>query len=178
MSTNRVVITGNLGADPELRKTQSGTGVLAVNDRRKDPKTGEWGDAVNWVGVTMFGARAEAVANYLHKGSKIGVDGKLRYSEWERDGQKRSTLEVVADDIELLSPRQEAQVGAYGAQQRQAGGYGYGGGNAPQNAPQPQGGYGYGQQQAYQPLNQPPAMQADTSVYESTSDIYSDDIPF
>ena len=112
------------------------------------------------------------MANYLHKGSKIGVDGKLRYSEWERDGQKRSTLEVVADDIELLSPRQDAQSGGYGAQQRQAGGYGYGGGNAPQNAPQqPQGGYGYGQQQAYQPLNQPPAMQADTSVYD-------DDIPF
>lgn len=176
MSINRVVITGNLGADPELRKTQSGTGVLslrlAVNDRRKNPQTGEWGDAVNWVGVTMFGTRAESVANYLHKGSKIGVDGKLRYSEWERDGQKRSTLEVVADDIELLSPRQDAQGGAYGAQQRQAGGYGYGVGNAPQNAPQqPQGGYQQAPQQYQQQAQAAPQVELVPSIYE-------EDIPF
>lgn len=109
MSINRVTITGNLGADPELRRTQSGMAILnmrvAVNDRRKNSQTGEYEDAVNWVGVVMFGTRAEAVANYLHRGSKIGVDGKLRYSEWEvKDGgQKRSKLEVIADEIELMS---------------------------------------------------------------------------
>ena len=107
MSINCVVISGNLTRDPELRTSSGGTPILnmgvAVNDRRKNPRTGEWEDHPNFVDVTMFGARAEAVSRYLSKGSKVAVSGRLRYSSWERDGQRRSKLEVVAEDIEFLS---------------------------------------------------------------------------
>ena len=109
MSINRVVISGNLTRDPELRRTQSGMAVLgfgiAVNDRRKDPQTGEWGDYANFVDCTVFGARAEALSNILSKGMKVAIEGKLRWSQWERDGQKRSKLEVIVDEIEFMSQR-------------------------------------------------------------------------
>ena len=89
MSINRVNITGNLTRDPELRATAAGTQVLsfgiAVNDRRKNPQTGEWEDYPNYVDCTMFGTRAEAVGRYISKGSKVAIEGKLRYSSWERD---------------------------------------------------------------------------------------------
>ena len=98
MSINRVIISGNLTRDPELRNTQSGMAVLsfgvAVNDRRKNPTTGEWEDYPNFVDCTMFGARANSLSQYLSKGTKVSIEGKLRWSQWERDGQKRSKLEV------------------------------------------------------------------------------------
>ena len=107
MSINRVNISGNLTRDPELRYTQGGTPILsfgvAVNDRRKNPQTGEWEDYPNFVDCAMFGARAEAVNSYLSKGSKVAVEGKLRYSSWERDGQRRSKLEVIVDELEFMS---------------------------------------------------------------------------
>lgn len=107
MSINRVVISGNLTRDPELRQTAGGLPVLgfgvAVNDRRKNQQTGEWEDYPNFVDCTMFGARAQSVMKYLGKGSKVAIDGKLRYSSWEKDGQRRSKLEVIVDDIEFLS---------------------------------------------------------------------------
>mgnify|MGYP000835608546 CR=1 FL=1 len=109
MSINRVNITGNLTRDPELRATAAGTQVLsfgiAVNDRRKNPQTGEWEDYPNYIDCTMFGTRAEAVGRYISKGSKVAIEGKLRYSSWERDGQRRSKLEVIVDEIELMSSR-------------------------------------------------------------------------
>lgn len=84
MSINRVNISGNLTRDPELRATASGTQVLsfgvAVNDRRRNPQTGEWEDYPNFVDCTMYGTRAEAVSRYLSKGSKVAIEGKLRYS--------------------------------------------------------------------------------------------------
>ena len=111
---NRVMLTGNLTRDPEIRCTQSGMTVmnfgLAVNDRRKN-QAGEWEDYANFVDCAMFGKRADAVANYLAKGKKVGIDGKLRYSTWERDGQKRSKLEVVVEDLEFLSPKEKDQGG-------------------------------------------------------------------
>ena len=107
MSINRVSISGNLTRDPEVRMTRGGTAVLsfgvAVNDRRKNPSTGEWEDYPNFVDCTMFGTRAEAVGRYLSKGSKVAVEGKLRYSSWERDGQRRSKIEVVVEEIEFMS---------------------------------------------------------------------------
>lgn len=109
MSINRVNISGNLTRDPELRMTSGGTQVLsfgvAVNDRRRNPQSGEWEDYPNFVDCTMFGARAEAVSRYLSKGSKVAIEGKLRYSSWERDGQRRSKLEVIVDDIEFMNAR-------------------------------------------------------------------------
>ena len=107
MSINRVNISGNLTRDPELRVTASGTQVLsfgvAVNDRRRNPQTGEWEDYPNFVDCTMFGTRAEAVRRYLSKGSKVAIEGKLRYSSWEKDGERRSKIGVIVDEIEFMS---------------------------------------------------------------------------
>lgn len=107
MSINRVIISGNLTRDPELRCTQSGTDVLsfgvAVNDRRKNSRTGEWEDYPNFVDCTMFGNRARSVSQYLAKGSKVAIEGKLRWSQWERDGQKHSKLSVIVDELEFMS---------------------------------------------------------------------------
>lgn len=113
MSINRVNLTGNLTREPDARCTASGMTVLtigiAVNDRRKDPQTGQWGDYPNFIDCVMFGTRAQSVSKLLHKGSKVAIDGKLRYSTWERDGQKRSKVEVIIDDLELLTPKSSQQ---------------------------------------------------------------------
>lgn len=113
MSINRVNISGNLTRDPELRATTGGTQVLsfgmAVNDRRKNQQTGEWEDYPNFVDCTMFGSRAEKISRYLTKGCKVAAEGKLRYSQWERDGQKRSKLEVIVEEIEFMSRQQAAE---------------------------------------------------------------------
>lgn len=116
MSINRVNISGNLTRDPEMRCTASGMQVLsfgvAVNDRAKNPQTGEWEDRPNFVDCTMFGARAEAVSRYISKGSKVAIEGKLRWSQWEKDGQKRSKIEVIVDEIEFMSRREDGAQGA------------------------------------------------------------------
>lgn len=114
MSINRVNITGNLTRDPELRATAGGTQILAfgvaVNDRRKNPQTGAWEDVPNFVDCIVFGQRAEAVSRFISKGSKVAIEGKLRYSSWEtKEGQRRSKLEVIVDEIDFLS-RQGQQV--------------------------------------------------------------------
>ncbi|MHB1016542.1 MAG: single-stranded DNA-binding protein [Coriobacteriia bacterium] len=119
MSINRVVISGNLTRDPELRSTGGGTSVLklgvAVNDRRKNQQTGEWEEFPNFVDVTVFGARAEALSRFLSKGSKVAIEGKLRWSQWEsQQGEKRSKLEVIADEVEFLSSR-DGGSGGYNA---------------------------------------------------------------
>ena len=107
MSINKVVITGNLTRTPELRATASGTSVLsfgvAVNDRRKNSKTGEWEDYPNFIDCTMFGTRAESVSKYIDKGSKVAIEGKLHWSQWEKDGQKRSKVDVIVENIEFMS---------------------------------------------------------------------------
>jgi len=113
MSINRVCISGNLTRDPELRSLPSGMAVLqmrmAVNDRRKNQQTGEWEDSPNYFDVVVWGARGEALSRFLTKGSKIFVEGKLRWHEWEdkTTGDKRSKIEVVADDVEFASSRSE-----------------------------------------------------------------------
>ena len=109
MSINKVILTGNLTKDPELRATPSGTSVLsfriAFNDRRKNPSSGEWEDVPNYIDCSVFGTRADSLAKYLSKGSKVGIDGKLRWSQWESEGQKRSKIDVIIDNLEFLSPR-------------------------------------------------------------------------
>lgn len=113
MSINRVNISGNLTRDPELRATAGGTQVLsfgvAVNDCRRNAQTGEWEDYPNFVDCTMFGNRAEAVGRFLAKGMKVAIEGKLHYSSWERDGQKRSKLEVIVDEIDVMVRREGQQ---------------------------------------------------------------------
>ena len=110
MSINRVCISGNLTRDPELRATSGGTSVLdfgvAVNDRRKNQQTGEWEDYPNFVDCSLFGKRAESLSKYLSKGQKVTVAGKLHYSSWEKDGQKRSKLTVLVDDVEFMSRKE------------------------------------------------------------------------
>ena len=111
MSINKAIISGNIGRDPELRQTSSGTSILnfsvAVNDRVKNQRTGEWEDRPNWIGCVLFGKRAESLGKHLAKGTKVAIEGKLRWSQWEHDGQKRSKIEVVVDEIELMSQKQQ-----------------------------------------------------------------------
>lgn len=112
---NRATITGNLTRDAELGSTASGMYVLrmrvAVNDRAKNQQTGEYEDRTNYIDCVMFGNRAQGVAPYLTKGTKVAIEGKLRWSEWEKDGQKRSKVEVAISSIEFMSraenPRQK-----------------------------------------------------------------------
>jgi single-strand DNA-binding protein len=108
-----VNISGNLTRDPELRQTQGGMAVLslgvAVNDRRKNQQTGEWEDYANFVDCTMFGPRAEKLAQHLTKGTKVAIEGKLHWSQWEKDGAKRSKLEVIVDEIEFMSRGERGQ---------------------------------------------------------------------
>lgn len=124
MSINRVCISGNLTRNSELRQRQSGGGVLtfsvAVNDRRKNAQTGEWEDYANYVDCVLFGRRAEKLQVYLAKGTKVAVEGKLRWSQWENhNGEKRSKIEVIVDEVEFLSRAEQAagnqQQQAYGA---------------------------------------------------------------
>ena len=161
MSINRVNISGNLTRDAELRTTQAGTGILAfgmaVNDRRKNPQTDEWEDVPNYIDCAIFGKRAESLAQYLVKGTKVAVEGKLRWSQWERDGQKRSKIEVIVDEIEFLSRKSDDQP-AYQAQQP---------------AYQPQ--YQQPQQSYQQPAYQQPTYSAPRPP---ASDVYDADIPF
>ena len=154
MSINRVIISGNLTRAPELRSTAGGMPVLgfgvAVNDRRKNQQTGEWEDYPNFIDCTMFGARAEALSRYLNKGTKVSIEGKLRWSQWEREGQKRSKIEVIVDELEFMSSRGDSS--SYGG--------GMGGGYS---APAPAA-------PAYAPALAP--------VVDASSSVYDEDIPF
>lgn len=104
MNINRVEISGNLTRDPELRSTASGMQVLgfgvAVNDRRKNKQTGEWEYYPNFIDCTMFGPYADSVSGRIVKGMKVFIAGRIRWSQWERDGQKRSKIEVIVEEIE------------------------------------------------------------------------------
>lgn len=115
-------MTGNLTRDPELRSTAGGMSVLkmgvAVNDRAKNQQTGEWEDRPNFIDCTMFGTRAESVSRFLSKGSKVAIEGKLRWSSWETpQGEKRSKVEVVVDEIEFMSSRDGGSGGSGGFRQ-------------------------------------------------------------
>ena len=119
MSVNQVAVTGNLTRDVELRATQGGTAVLsfgiAVNDRRKNA-SGQWEDVPNFFECVTFGNRATALADILTKGMKVAIAGKLHYSSWEKDGQKHSKVDIIANEIELMQnrkPQQEQQPQQY-----------------------------------------------------------------
>lgn len=209
MSINRVNITGNLTRDPELRSTAGGMAVLgfgvAVNDRRKNQQTGQWEDYPNFVDCTMFGNRAEALSRILRKGMKVAIEGKLRYSSWEdkNGGGRRSKIEIIPDEVELLSQNANAQQ----PQQYAPQGYQpqvYAPQQAPQQAYQPQPApqqvpQQWNAQQAYQnppaapqPRQQAPApapqyapqqtpqapQQAPQQPVQQSMDVYDDDIPF
>ena len=167
MSINRVIISGNLTRSPELKQTQGGTAVLqmgvAVNDRRKNPSTGEWEDVANFVDCVLFGTRAERVAQYLDKGTKVAIEGRLRYRAWEaQDGARRSKLEVVIDEIEFMS---RANNGQQVAQSYPQPAYVTPTVPAPAYAPAPQ-----------RPA--PPRPQAPQQQTAMAMDYYDEDVPF
>jgi single-strand DNA-binding protein len=114
-SVNRVVLLGNLTRDPELRHTQGGTAIcelrLAVNDREKG-SDGEWRDRAGYYDIIVWGKQAENCAQYLTKGRAIALDGKLRFEEWEKDGQRRSRVKIVADNVQFISDRRGQDDGA------------------------------------------------------------------
>lgn len=108
MGINKVFLSGNLTRDPELRATASGTQVLefglAVNERVRNQQTDVWEERANFFSCIVFGRRAEALSRYLAKGAKVSIEGPLRHSVWERDGAKRSKVEVIVDELEFMSP--------------------------------------------------------------------------
>jgi single-strand DNA-binding protein len=116
---NRVIITGNLTRDPELRSLPSGMSVcslrIASNTRRKDGQTGEWVDKANYFDVTIWGRQGENAAQYLSKGRPVAIDGRLEWREWQdREGNNRQSVEIVADNIQFLGGRDDAQGGGGG----------------------------------------------------------------
>ena len=109
MSINRVIFSGNIGKDAELRSTVGGTAVLnfsvAINEHVKQ-QDGSYADRANWVDCVLFDRRAEALVRYLARGTKVAIDGRLRQNRWQdkATGANRSKLEVVVTEVEFLSP--------------------------------------------------------------------------
>ncbi len=118
---NRVVLTGNLTRDPELRTTPSGTSVcslrLACNTRRKDA-SGDWVDKPNYFDITVWAGQGENCANYLQKGRPVAVDGRLEWREWEdQQGGKRQAVDIIADSVQFLGSRDAGENGSRFASQ-------------------------------------------------------------
>jgi single-strand DNA-binding protein len=110
---NRVILTGNLTRDPELRSTSGGTSVcslrIAVNSRRKEGD--QWVDRPNYFDITVWGTQGENCAQYLSKGRPVAVDGRLNWREWEaQDGAKRQAVDIIADSVQFLGSRDSAQL--------------------------------------------------------------------
>ncbi len=109
-SVNKVIIVGNLGADPELRQTNSGMAVasmrVATTDKWTDKASGEKKESTEWHRVTVWGRQGENVAQYLKKGRQVYVEGRLQTREWmDRDNNKRWTTEIVASLVQFLGVR-------------------------------------------------------------------------
>jgi single-strand DNA-binding protein len=160
---------------------------MAVNDRRRNSATGEWEDYANFVDCVLFGNRADFLSRTLHKGIKVVVEGKLRYSSWERDGQRRSKLEVVVDDLDFITPRQQGNYQPGGYSNGQQGGYQSNQQSYSQQAPsfnaatpapaaQPSQMYDQGMDH----MQQAPVSQSQRPVVTNPpqEDVYDEDIPF
>jgi len=111
---NRVIITGNLTRDPELRSLPNGNSVcrlgVACNGRRKNA-SGQWEDDPNFFDVTVWGQQGENCARYLAKGRGVAIDGRLNWRQWETDGQKRSAVDIIAETVQFLGGRDDASSG-------------------------------------------------------------------
>ncbi|MGF6465446.1 single-stranded DNA-binding protein [Paraburkholderia youngii] len=115
-SVNKVILVGNLGADPEVRYLPSGDAVanirLATTDRYKDKASGEMKEATEWHRVAFFGRLAEIVAEYLKKGSSVYLEGRIRTRKWQaQDGTDRYSTEIVAEQMQMLGGRGGASMG-------------------------------------------------------------------
>ncbi len=151
---NKVILIGNLGRDPETRYTQSGTAVtnlrVATTEGWLDRQSNERQERTEWHSVVCFARLAEVAQEYLRKGSKVYIEGSLRTSSWEQDGQTRYRTEVTARDLQMLDSRA-------------------GGGGGYQAGPPPQGGG--------QPLPSR-SQRNEPTVVDSAQDDMEDDIPF
>jgi len=161
-SVNKVTLIGTLGRDPEVRYMPNGNPVanvnLATDESYTDKQTGQKVEATEWHRITVYGKLAEICQQYLKKGSKVYFEGKLRTREWEKDGVKRYTTEIIASDMTMCgSPNPSGQQSALQNQQ------GY---QSPQGATPPPG---------YQP---PAAPQNQAAAPQNNFDDYDDDIPF
>lgn len=109
-SLNKAMIIGNLGRDPEVRYLPSGQAVanftVATNERWQD-KDGNWQDRTEWHRIVLFGKQAEVAGQYLSKGRKVFIEGRLQTREWEQDGNKRYTTEIVGRNMIMLGGRGE-----------------------------------------------------------------------
>ena len=112
---NKVILIGNLGRDPETRYMQSGSAVtsvsIATSKSWKDKNTGQQQERTEWHRVVFFNRLAEIAGEYLKRGSKVYVEGELRTREWEREGQKHYTTEIVANEMQMLSGREQGGQG-------------------------------------------------------------------
>ena len=156
---NKVILVGNLGADPETRYTPSGTAItsvrLATSESWKDKQTGEQQERTEWHRVEFFGRLAEIAGEYLRKGRQVYIEGKLRTDEYEKDGVKRWSTKIIADEMQMLGTREGAgEGGSYGGGERRERG--------PARGPQPA------------PSRGAPAAPA--AVHDSNFD--DDEIPF
>jgi len=139
-SVNKVILIGNLGKDPEVKYTPSGTPVakftLATNERFKD-KEGQWQDRTEWHNITAWARTAEIVGEYLKKGSKVYIEGRLQTHSWDdkQTNQKKYMTEIIVNDLVLLTGRGEGGGGGGGDAAR---GAAAGGNNFDQSAPEPE----------------------------------------
>ncbi|KVE65374.1 single-stranded DNA-binding protein [Burkholderia vietnamiensis] len=139
-SVNKVILVGNLGADPEVRYLPSGDAVanirLATTDRYKDKASGDFKEMTEWHRVAFFGRLAEIVSEYLKKGSSVYIEGRIRTRKWQgQDGQDRYSTEIVADQMQMLGGRGGAGGGGGGGDEGgYGGGYGGGGGRGGEQA--------------------------------------------
>lgn len=180
-SVNKVILVGNLGADPETRYMPSGDAVtnlrLATTDRYKDKQSGEMKEATEWHRVSMFGKLAEIAAQYLKKGSSVYIEGRIRTRKWQdQSGQDKYSTEIVADQMQMLGGRQS---GGGGGDDSGYGGGAGGGGGYSREASGGGGGYGGGRQAGAQGGGQGGGaarrpQQAPSNGFEDMDD----DIPF
>ncbi|MHA6830974.1 single-stranded DNA-binding protein [Ralstonia pseudosolanacearum] len=182
-SVNKVIIVGNLGADPETRYMPSGDAVtnirVATTDRYKDKASGEMREATEWHRIAFFGRLAEIAGEYLKKGSQVYIEGRLKTRQWEKDGQKQYSTEIVAEQMQMLGSRQGmggegggggGGGGGYSRGESSGGGGGYGGGRAQGGGGMSRGEGGGGQGQGGGARRQ----QAPSNGFEDMDD----DIPF
>jgi single-strand DNA-binding protein len=161
---NKVILVGNVGGDPETRYMPSGGAVtnltLATSESWKDKQTGQPQERTEWHRVVFFNRLAEIASEYVRKGSKVYVEGSLRTRQWEQDGVKRYTTEIVASEMQMLDSRQGgAQSGSQDG--ANAGGFApqQGGGQAPQQGYNQQAAQGRPQQPQQQSYQQPQGQQ-------------------
>ncbi len=148
MTVNKVILIGNLGRDPEVRQTQSGSQVATLNiattERRKQAD-GTWGDHTEWHRCVAFGRTAETAGRFLSKGRQVYIEGKLSTRKWQdKDGRDRWSTEVIIDNLRFIGGRGECGQGGGGGYGGGGGGGGYGGGGGGGYGGGNQGGGGYG----------------------------------